>query len=153
MAEATAWFMSFSDNILAAVGEREMVHLVETPRLEDIPQTPLHCRQVLLWEGELLPVFDLAAWLTQQPMLDAHVLVGVVGWQEWPGAIPQYGALRFAGVPQKIRVADDHACNLPKPPAAWQAVAASCVCYDNQPVPILDLPRIFSGAILSDVAV
>ncbi len=152
MAEATAWLISFSGDFLAAVGEREMVHLVETPRLEEIPQTPLHCRQVLLWEGELLPVLDLNAWLTDQPMRQKHLSVGVVGWQEQPGAIPQYGALLFSGVPQKIRVADDHACNLPEHPAAWKAVAASCVCYDNQPVPILDLPRIFSGAILADAA-
>jgi chemotaxis signal transduction protein len=150
MAEATAWLMSFSGDFLAAVGEREMVHLVETPRLEEIPHTPLHCHQVLLWEGELLPVLDLTAWLTAKPMPDERVLVGIVGWQERPGAIPQYGALMFSGVPKKIRVADDHMCNLPEHPATWKAVAASCVCYDNQPVPILDLPRIFSGALLAN---
>ncbi|ETW95157.1 MAG: hypothetical protein ETSY1_31835 [Candidatus Entotheonella factor] len=152
MAEATAWLMSFPGDFLAAIGEREMIHLVETPYLEEIPQTPLHCRQVLIWERELLPVLDLTAWLTAQPMPREPVSVGVVGWQERPGAIPQIGALMFAGVPQKIRVSDDHQCNLPEHPAAWKAVAASCVCYDNQPVPILDLPHIFSGAILADAA-
>lgn len=150
MAEATAWLISFAGDVLAAVGEREMVHLVESPHLEEIPQTPLHCRQVLLWEGQLLPVLDLTAWLTAQPMQGERVSVGVVGWQEQPGAVPQYGALMFSGVPQKIRVADDHECNLPEYPAAWEAVAASCVYYDNQPVPILDLPRIFSGALLAE---
>jgi chemotaxis signal transduction protein len=152
MAEATAWLMSFSGDFLAAVGEREMVHLVETPHLEEIPQTPLHCRQVLLWEGELLPVLDLTAWLTEQPTPCERASVGIVGWQEQPGAVPQYGALMFCGVPQKIRVADDQVCNLPEHPAAWKAVTASCVCHDYQPVPILDLRRIFSGAILADAA-
>ena len=152
MAEATAWLMSFSRDFLAAVGEREMLHLVETPRLEEIPQTPLHCRQVLLWEGELLPVLDLKAWLTKQPSPCERVSVGIVGWQERPCAIPQYGALMFSGVPQKIRVSDDHVCHLPEHPTAWKAIAASCVCYDHQPVPILDLPCIISGAILVDPA-
>lgn len=153
MAEATAWLLSFQGDFLAVVGEREMVHLVESPQLEEIPQTPLHCRHVLLWEGGLLPVLDLTAWLTQESTPLDRVFVGIVGWQEQPGAMPQYGALMFRGVPQKIRVADDHVCNLPEHPAAWQAVAASCVCYDKQPVPILDLPHIFSGVVIADLAV
>jgi chemotaxis signal transduction protein len=153
MAEATAWLISFFGDVLAAVGEREMIHLVETPRLEEVPQTPLHCRQVLLWEGELLPVLDLTAWLTEQPMPCERVSVGIVGWQERHGAIPQYGALMFSGVPQKIRVSDDHVCNLPEHPAAWKAIAASCMRYADRPVPILDLPRIFSGAILVDTTI
>ena len=153
MAEATAWLVSFPGDFLAAIGEREMLHLVEAPRLEEIPQTPLHCRHVLLWEGELLPTLDLPAWLTGQPTACEHVWAGIVGWQGQPGAMPQYGALMLTGAPQKIRVADDHACDLPEQPSAWQAVAAACVCYDNQCVPILDLPRIFSGAILLDAVV
>lgn len=153
MAEATAWLMSFAGGFLAAVGDREMLHLVETPYFEEIPQAPLHCRQVLLWEGELLPVLDLTAWLTRHPAPCERTSVGVVGWQAQPGAPPQYGALMFVGVPKKIQVADDHACDLPEVPATWQAVAASCVCYDGQPVPILDLPRIFSGAILAEMSV
>jgi len=153
MAEAMAWLMSFSGDVLAAVGEREMVHLVEAPRLEKIPQTPLHCRQVLIWEGELLPVLDLTAWLTAQPSPCEHASMGIVGWQERPGAMPQYGAMLFSGVPQKIRVSDDHVCHLPEHPAAWKAVATSCVCYDDRPVPILDLPYIFSGAILVDMTI
>lgn len=153
MAEATAWLMSFQCGFLAAVGEREMVHLVETPQLEEIPQTPSHCRHVLLWEGDLLPVLDLTACLTAESTQLDRISVGIVGWQEQPGSLPQYGALMFVGVPQKIRVADDHVCNLPDQPAAWQAVAASCVRYDDQPVPILDLPRIFSGVSISDIAV
>ena len=153
MSEAMAWLMSFSSDVLAAVGEREMVHLVETPRLEEIPQTPLHCRQVLLWEEELLPVFDLTAWLTAQPSPCEHVSVGIVGWQEQPGAIPQYGALMFSGVPKKIQVSDDHECQLPEPLAAWKAIAISCVRYDDRSIPILNLSRIFSGAILVDTTI
>ena len=150
MAEAMAWLLSFPGDFLAAIGERDMLHFVDTPRLEEIPQTPLHCRHVLLWEGELLPALDLTAWLTAQPTPCERVSVGIVGWQERPGAVPQYGALMFSGAPQKIQVSDEHQCNLPNSPAAWRAVAASCFRYDDQPVPILDLSRLFSDAILAD---
>ncbi len=153
MAEATAWLLSFHGNFLAAVGEREMVHLVENPQLEEVPQTPLPCRHVLLWEGSLLPAFDLTAWLTEQSTPLDRFSVGIVGWQEQPHATPQYGALIFTGVPQNIQVTDDQMCNLPEQPATWQAVAASCVRHGDQVVPILDLARLFSGAMITDLAV
>ncbi|MDH3601477.1 MAG: chemotaxis protein CheW, partial [Candidatus Tectomicrobia bacterium] len=120
----------------------------ETPAFEDVPQTPLHCQQVLLWEGETLPVIDLTAWLTGQPAERAHASVGIVGWQERLGTIPQYGALLFTGMPQKVQVRDEQVCDLPEQPSAWKAVAISCFQHDGQPVPILDVLHIFSDALV-----
>ena len=68
MAEAKAWIVHLDGRPCVAMGEHEMVHFVEHPVCEDIPHTPMHCHQVLWWEGEFLPVLDLAAWLTGRPV-------------------------------------------------------------------------------------
>ena len=149
MAEATAWIVQLSDGLYAAVGERQMVHLVEEPILEPVPYTPVHCRHIILWEGELLPVIDLTAWLTDQATEPAQASICVVSWQEHPDTAPQYGALLFAGIPRKLQVSDHHACSLPTQPAGWQAIALSSFHHDDQPVVILDLPRIFSDALVT----
>lgn len=149
MVEAMAWIVTLDGGLRAAVAEREMIHLVEHSTFETIPQTPLHCQQVLLWEGELLPVMDLTAWLTGQPAGRAHASVGIVGWQEGPGMAPQYGALLFTGPPEKVLVKDEQVCDLPEQPSGWEAVAISCFSHDGQPVPILDMPHIFSDALVT----
>jgi chemotaxis signal transduction protein len=149
MAEAMAWIMNLDGGLRTAVGEREMMHLVETPVFADIPQTPLHCQQVLIWEGELLPVVDLAAWMTGQPSGRTQACVGIVGWQDQPGASPQYGALLFTGIPAKVRVKDEQVCDLPERPSGWEIVAISCFSHNGQPIPILDVPLIFSEALVT----
>jgi hypothetical protein len=147
MAEATAWIVDLAYGLRAAVGERDMVHLVEKPTWATIPYTPSHCRRVLLWENELLPIIDLTMWLIGQSAEDANPSSGIVAWQEQPEATPQYGVLLFSGLPRKVRVTDAQRCALPAQPSGWPTVAISCFRYHEQPVPILDLPRIFSGAL------
>ncbi|MFO1351945.1 MAG: chemotaxis protein CheW [Gammaproteobacteria bacterium] len=147
MAEATAWILKLGDGLRVAVSERELTHFIERPTLEDVPQTPTHCRQVLLWEGEILPVIDLTAWLTGQQLDRGRGVAGIVGWQDQPGAAPQYGALLFTEIPQKVKLKDEQACALPSQPQGLPQIAASCFVHDKRPVPILDLPQLFSNAL------
>lgn len=147
MAEATAWIVDLADGLRAAVGERDMIHLVEQPLCESIPYTPAHCCCVLLWEGEILPIMDLTLWLTGQSVEPTCRSIGIVAWQTQPEAAPQYGALLFSGLPRKVQVSDEQRCDLPLQPSGWKTVAISCFRHHGQPVPILDLPLIFSGAL------
>lgn len=150
MTEAMAWIVQFEGGFRAAVGEREMAHLIEMPILEAIPQTPLHCQYVMLWEGEILPVMDLTAWLTGRPAMLDHISVGIVGWQEEAGGTPQYGALLLNQVPQKVAVDDTQFCDLPESPPGWREVTISCFRHNNQPIPILDVPRLFADILVLD---
>ena len=75
MAESTAWVLALDQQLRAAVGEREMVHLIEAPTLLEVPRSPFYCRQVLVWNDAVLPAMDLAAWLRRQPAHRAQTLV------------------------------------------------------------------------------
>ena len=148
MAESTAWVLALDQQLLAAVGEREMVHLIEAPTLLEVPRSPFYCRQVLVWNDAVLPAMDLAAWLRGQPAHRPQTLVGVFGYQTRPGADPEYGALLLANIPTRTRVTDEQACALPKQPNNWRSLAISCFQQSGHPIPILDLPRIFGGGLL-----
>lgn len=143
MSEATAWIVDFEGGFQAAIGERTLLHIVESPRLEHIPQTPVTCQSVLLWEDGILPVIDLTAWLTHQPAARDGT-IGIVGWQSQEGAAPQYGALLFSAIPRKARASDDQICDLPTEPAGWRDIAISCFLHEGHAIPILDIPRLFS---------
>ncbi len=146
--DSAAWVLMLDHQLLAAVGERELVHLIEAPTLLDIPRSPSYCRQVLVWNDTVLPAMDLAAWLRGQPAQRPQTLAGVFAYQTRPGANPEYGALLLAGIPAQTRVADAQACALPKQPGNWRTLAISCFKQGERSIPILDLPHIFGGGLL-----
>ena len=146
--ESTAWVLALDDQLRAAVGERELIHLIETPTLLEVPLSPYYCRQVLSWNNLLLPAMDLAAWLQGQPAQQQRKLAGVVAYQPRAGAV-EYGVLLLADIPTQARVTDTQACNLPNRPEGWPNLAISCFRHAENPVPILDLPFIFSGGLLA----
>lgn len=145
--DSAAWVLALAGQLRVAVGERELVHLIEAPTLLEVPLSPYYCRQVLVWNDIVLPAMDLAAWLQGQPVQRWLTLAGVFAYQRRPGTTLEYGALLLAGIPTRARVADEQACPLPEPPAKWRALAISCFQQDNQPIPILDLPTIFTGGL------
>lgn len=145
MAEASAWLLTLDPQVRAAVGEREMVHLVQLPTVFDIPDAPRYCRQVLLWQEGIVPILDLAAWLSGRYAVLAPALVGIFAYQA-ADAIA-YGALPLTGVPTRRRVNDEQACALPEQPPGWACIAFSCFKDGDSEIPILDLRRLFSGTL------
>jgi hypothetical protein len=117
---------------------------------EGEPLSPPYCRQVLVWNESLLPAMNLAAWLRpSQPVQRQWLLAGVFGYQTRPGATPGFGALLLAGIPERVRVSDDAACALPEKPKGWRKLAISCFQHGDAAIPILDLPHLFSGGLLT----
>lgn len=147
-AESKAWVFSLDDKLWGAVGEREMIHLLESPTLLEVPHSPFYCRQVLLWKDRILPALDLAAWLHGRPINRNLSIAGLMVYQN-SNAEVQYGALLLTDLPQRKSVSDDQACPLPTEPADWKSVAVSCFAEGESVIPILNLPYIFSSALLS----
>lgn len=146
MREATAWIIELGHGLRAALASSELVHLVPGPTLFDIPQTPDYCRNLIVWEGAMVPVLDLAFRLVEKPVERSELFVGLIGFQEHPGDGPRRGALRMTGIPTRVTVNDGQACDLPSHPSGWRHVACSCFVHENEAIPVLDLPFLFSGA-------
>jgi chemotaxis signal transduction protein len=106
-----------------------------------VPLAPPYCRELLRWNDELLPVFDLRAW-HGTPAADAPSLLAVVAYQERPGAPLRRGCLRVATFPKVITVDDAQACPLSAP--AWAPLALSCFRDEDGAVPILSLGKLFN---------
>lgn len=147
MAEASAWLLTLDGGLQVAVGEQEMVHLVQLPPVFEIVDVPAYCRYVLLWQGDVVPVLDLAAWASGRPATPTSTITGIFAYQT-KDAIA-YGALPLLTVPARRRVRDEQACALPDQPVdGWARIALSCFSESDKQVPILDLRRLFSGALL-----
>lgn len=145
--KTSAWLLPLDGEHWAAVGEREMIHLVESPILLEVPKTPFYCRHVLVWNDIALPALDLVAWLRGHPVERHSCLAGLVVYPNADAKLG-YGALLLSDLPKRKPVSDDQACDLPAKPAGWRLAAISCFADGDTIVPIINLPRVFSGALL-----
>jgi len=142
MSHTNAWILDLGSNYRAAVGGRELLHLVDVPAIFSVPCTPLYCRSALFWQGKLLPVMDIAARLSGTAH-DAQ-FIAVVGYQQRRGEYPQFGAVQLLSPPLQVAVSDEQACDLPQTAQGWDELAISCFGYLGAAVPVLDLNRLFN---------
>ena len=144
MDDSHAWMVGFRGDHRAAVGELELVHVLpDAPPLFPIMKAPSHCREVFLWEGRVLPLFDLSIWLGEpaSPGDDDHV--GVFRYRPAPGAPLGYGAMLIEGAPRQVLVNDSQACALPEEAQALRPLVDACFDYGGRAVPVLNLARLF----------
>ena len=150
MANASAWLLPLEQGLYAAVGTQEVVNLIQFPALFSVPSTPEHCHQVFVWQNQVLPALDLASWLLAKPIQrQDQAVVAVIAYQSTAGALPQYGGLLLSTLPTQLQVDDAQASVLPDAPARWSQIAVSCFQHEGLVVPIIDLPTIYSGALLN----
>ena len=145
MASSKAWLLQLDDTVAAAVGELEIAHVLQFPKTHTIAGAPAYCQQVTLWQEQVLPVFDLSAWLQNKAAANDTELVAVAAYQQQAGAKPQYGGLRIVDLPRQITVADEQACALPTIAEGWPYVALACFEQAETIVPILDIQALFCG--------
>lgn len=145
-----AWLLDLGAGYRAAVGGRELVHLLYAPPRYEVPKTPPHGRNVVRWQDRLLPVLDLAQWFGAESGVAQHQVAGVFAYQHRRGEAPHYGALWLTVPPVRLSVERAQACALAEPVSAWQAVACSCFEHEGAPVPVLDLHRLYTRVLTSD---
>ncbi len=150
MAEASAWVLNIGGDLRAAVGERELVHILDEFEAQDVPTAPHHCRQVILWQDEILPLMNLTTWLKGRTVQLVKPLVGVLAYQPHAGGPVGYGGVLLATMPSRTKVRDEQACELPRYEPGWRRLAISCFSDEQRsPIPILDIPTIFSDALVT----
>lgn len=158
MPVSNAWLLTFSNNVCAAVGSMELVHILPSvPELSEIPHSPSFCKYSISWEGHRLPVMDILTYLDneqnnmQREACYNNSLIGVVAYIDQEKKQQAYGALLLQKLPVRIEVDDKQACNLPESPPDWSGLAISCFKYnDKVQVPIIDIQVIFSKIIRKD---
>jgi hypothetical protein len=144
-----AWLLDFGNGLQAAVAYHEMWQVLLSPKLFDVPCTPQYCSQVLIFQNNILPVFNMATLLlnAEKPFIATGSFVGVAVYQSDPNKPVDYGCLYLSQMPQRIEVSDDDACDLPEDKKYWESLTLSCFLHNGVAIPIIDFASIFSEKI------
>ena len=147
-----AWILPV-DSMHVAIGEFELVYIIAGwQRYMPIPRSPAWCHHVFLWQGRLLPLFDLENYLKPAQVKprasasDNRDIVGVIAYENRNKEI-YYGGLKLSAPPVIRVVTDDEICDYPGTFTGWDKIALSCFeIPDIGAVPILDIQHIFCAA-------
>lgn len=125
----------------AAIGLHEVIEVVTEGEVTPVPMAPPHCRELLQWREQWIPVFDLPAWRGLPPVT-ANPFFVVVGYAADADGDFRHGCVRVPEFPKIVELTDQQACGLPDD-AAWHRIAHSCFRGDGKTVPILSLRKVF----------
>lgn len=144
-----AWLLP-TGSMHVAIGEFELVHIIAGwQRYIPVPRSPAWCHHVFLWQGHLLPLFDLENYINPAPgkpvgsPSNDRDIVGVIAYENQNGVI-YYGGLKMSAPPVIRVVTDAEICDYPGTFNGWDKIALSCFeAADVGAVPILDIQNIF----------
>lgn len=142
-----AWLLELGENVCVAVGERELQYLLaDLPKFNFISNAPSYCNKVFVWQGEIVPVMDIAQLILGRNIIrpKQEELVVLTTFQAHVNEPLQRGAILLSAIPIKINIQDQQVCDFPSPQDIWQQLAVTCFEHPQKgPVPILNLERIF----------
>jgi len=147
-ATSEAWLLDCGNMLSIAVGDNQMAEFVQQQEFYSVPGSPGYCSGVIVWQGNIVPVMDLASLYDPAASNGAvHPYLCVLRYQSAPNSAIEHLALRVTRTPQKIVVDDQHSCEIPEYLASSVLGEISLACFnrDELPVMIPDIARLCSA--------
>ncbi len=146
MSTSDAWLLECGESLSIAVGDHEMVELLQTEQCHQVPGSPYYCSQVLLRDSEIVPVMDIDALHRGAVPMPFDSYLCLLSYQEAANTPLKQLAVRVRRAPERIRVDDAQVCELP---TAYDAsllkpLVLSCFTHHASPVLIIDIASLCS---------
>lgn len=148
MSLSTAWLLHCSAELSIAVGDREMVELVEGQSSHRVPASPKYCSSVLIWqETNILPIMDLDSLNNGRGLNPHETYLCLLNYQEMPNQPVQQVALRILEAPERIQVDDAQFCEISAElgSSLLEPITLSSFTHHAKTVLILDIAGLCSA--------
>ncbi|VAW51550.1 hypothetical protein MNBD_GAMMA06-313 [hydrothermal vent metagenome] len=148
-----AWVLEVSPTISLAVGQFEVAHMVDQMCLTPVVQAPEHCKYVTIWNNRIVPIFNIAQWLSANNHIenltdkqsDHYRIIAILTYKLEDGKLA-YGGIPLSKAPVLEKISNNQQCELPTDTEKWKKIAISCFRSQNdQIVPILDVQSLFKN--------
>ncbi len=143
-AGVAAWLLQLDRLVNVAIGQFELTHIVDQPEYISIPQAPEHCKDIILWNDNIVPVMNLTSWMSGDKQSDAPGVVAIV---VYTGAQNNYlyGGIKLNNPPVQVKVKNIQQCQWTKSLDKWKILSISCFkSQEGEVVPIIDITKVFS---------
>ena len=139
-----AWLLQVDRLVNVAIGQFELIHIVDEPDYLSVPQAPEYCRNVILWNDNIVPVICLTSWASGNVDSDNSGIVAIVVYKGIHNNYT-YGGIKLDTAPVQARVKNDQQCQLTDNLITWEGVSLSCFkSSTGDIVPIIDITKLFS---------
>lgn len=141
-----AWLLELDAAIQIAVGQFELIHIVDKPEYINIPQAPEYCKDVIIWNNHIVPVMNLSLIGASQSIDEVNErIVAILAYADEHGEYI-YGGIKLLEIPELNRVQNSQQCQLPEHFDQWTNISLSCFRSDKgNAVPIIDVAGLFSA--------
>lgn len=142
-----AWILDIGCTLPVAIGSRELLQLISAPQPYTVPLAPAYCQHVVAWQDRLLAVMDLSQRLTASAQsFTENSLLAVVAFQSLLTHQVEVAAIMLTQPPHKVEVSNQDALPADQD-TAWGNLAISGFTWQQKPIAILDLGRVFAPMI------
>ncbi|VAW59441.1 hypothetical protein MNBD_GAMMA11-53 [hydrothermal vent metagenome] len=149
MKGASAWVLSINEVINVAVGQFEIAHIVDQTNLTPIAQAPEHCRFVTVWNNKIVPIFNIAHWISTDKPVEkqpAHFNIIAILIYKLENGNLAYGGIPLNRPPTLTQISNNQQCGLPAYTDKWKSIAISCFrSTSDQAIPILNTQALFQN--------
>ncbi len=142
MSSANAWLLDVGDGRQVAIGQRELIQIMDAQDSFEVPLAPAHMREIIFWQKRAVPVMQLPVRLGGRACTGN--ILALVAFHDAVSNTAGLGAIHLAAPPVRVLVDDNQASSLDE--AGWEDMAISCFEQKGRSIPVLDLSRLFSAA-------
>lgn len=143
----SAWMMQIDRMLNLAVGQFEIVHIVDQPELFLIPQAPEYCKHVIIWNENIVPVMNVSSWLSNEAQAKDTGIIAILVYKNSRQEL-QYGGIKLGNAPALEKVTNSQQCELPEDNEKLRGISLSCFkSSGGETVPVLDVEKLFSRGV------
>ncbi len=143
----SAWWLKTGGAYSLAVGQHELIEVVEAHEVIDLPCGPVFCRQVVSWREEILPLVQLSYLDGSGP--DGQIqYFAIFAWQDAEGEALQHAAIALTSMPESILVNDQQIMEWSEGivESVWHSWLMSCIEYQGEVVLLPALDRLLKAS-------
>ena len=142
MPESNAWLLTFNNKDSVAIGEKELLHIITEPELHYVPKAKKYCQNIISWQDQILPVTNINGYVNNSEAKLSNI-IGIVAYRPTDTDEIKYSAIDLTGIPKKITVNDEQACQITDEIKQWKPYSVACFNYNDKATPIINLSAFF----------
>ncbi len=146
--QAQVWILDNGQQKVA-IAFAELVAVVRHPDIYTLPYSSSWSNRFSHWQNNIIPVINLSERLEKRieaplptSQTKKHNMLCILAY---PGKNDvAYGGFLTQHPPYDITISNDMAYHLPQPVQAWQSISRSCINYQSELIPILNISAIYA---------